>query len=251
MYDVILFGGTTEGRLLCEFLSENKIKTLVCTATEYGEDLVNITSENLSFSHGKKSECEINALISSESPRLLIDATHPYAENITKFLRSACERGNIRYLRVLRESRPMDGCTGVSSLDEMISLLNSRSGVIFSALGGKEAQPLTAVSGYKSRLFLRLLPRPEVLSSCLSLGYPASSLICMQGPFSYELNRAMFSAVGANILITKESGAVGGFDEKLRAALSLGMEVIVLRRPAEKDGLSLSEACLKAGDLIK
>lgn len=40
MSDVIIFGGTTEGRRLAEFCGEHKIQTVVCVVSEYGEMLV-------------------------------------------------------------------------------------------------------------------------------------------------------------------------------------------------------------------
>ena len=62
----------------------------------------------------------------------------------------------------------------------------------------------------------------------------------MQGPFPEELNTAMFHASKADILLTKESGAAGGFPEKLLAAHACGMTVAVLARPTETDGLPLN-----------
>ena len=251
MYDIILFGGTTEGRLLAGYLSDKSIKTLVCTATEYGGELVNITSSSITITTGRKDESEIRALLKIHRPRLVIDATHPYASDVTKNLRSACEAEKSEYLRVLRERRSVDGCTEAADMDELISLLNAGSGVIFSALGAKEAAALTKVKDYNSRVFLRILPQPAALETCLELGYAPSNIICMQGPFSQEINRAMFQAAKAEILVTKESGAAGGFEEKLRAASDLNMETIVLRRPTEAEGLSLSEAYGKIGELFK
>jgi precorrin-6x reductase len=55
----------------------------------------------------------------------------------------------------------------------------------------------------------------------------------MQGPFSETLNRAMFEAADARILVTKDSGREGGFPEKVRAAKALGMKVAVLERPGK------------------
>ena len=40
MHKIVLFGGTTEGRILTEFLSQNKIPSIVCVATEYGEKVL-------------------------------------------------------------------------------------------------------------------------------------------------------------------------------------------------------------------
>ena len=64
----------------------------------------------------------------------------------------------------------------------------------------------------------------------------------MQGPFTRELNEAMLRQVGAQWLVTKDSGTVGGTAEKLAAARDVGARCIVVTRPAEGDGaLSLRE----------
>ena len=80
------------------------------------------------------------------------------------------------------------------------------------------------------------------MRTCLDLGYRPERLICMQGPFSEGLNRAMFKAANAGILVTKNSGAAGGFPEKARAAESLGMVTAVLAKPYESGGVSLEYA---------
>ena len=68
------------------------------------------------------------------------------------------------------------------------------------------------------------------------------NLCGMQGPFSKEFNMAQFKEVGADILVTKESGNVGGFLEKTDAAKECGMEVVVLSRLVDEEGISVEEA---------
>ena len=53
-----------------------------------------------------------------------------------------------------------------------------------------------------------------------SLGFVGKHLICMQGPFSRELNTAMLRQFDAAYLVTKDSGKVGGFEEKLAVAFN-------------------------------
>lgn len=67
----------------------------------------------------------------------------------------------------------------------------------------------------------------------------------MQGPFSEELNLAMLRQIRARWLVTKASGAAGGFQEKLAAARRAGARVVVIRRPREETGLSLRELAEK------
>ena len=64
----------------------------------------------------------------------------------------------------------------------------------------------------------------------------------MQGPFSYELNRALMLQNGIKNLITKNSGRNGGYEEKVKAALDLGVTVHVIERPVKDEGISVSEA---------
>jgi precorrin-6A/cobalt-precorrin-6A reductase len=58
----------------------------------------------------------------------------------------------------------------------------------------------------------------------------------MQGPFSLELNRALFKQYGAEVVVTKNSGVVGGTDTKIAAALELALPVVVINRPREQEG---------------
>ena len=108
-------------------------------------------------------------------------------------------------------------------------------------MGAKEAQSLTGVDNFQERVYLRMLPSPEGMRSCLDLGYPMKNLCGMQGPFSKEFNIAQFKETGADILVTKESGNAGGFLEKTDAARECGMKIVVLARVKE-EGLSIEEA---------
>ncbi|MBR3038905.1 MAG: precorrin-6Y C5,15-methyltransferase (decarboxylating) subunit CbiT, partial [Clostridia bacterium] len=76
-----------------------------------------------------------------------------------------------------------------------------------------------------------------------ALGFSGKHLICMQGPFSEELNEATIRAIDAKILVTKDTGASGGFAEKIRAAKNCGATPVVIRRPDEETGVSAAE-CL-------
>ena len=93
--------------------------------------------------------------------------------------------------------------------------------------------------GYKERLYARVLSTPEVVKTCAELGFEGKHLICMQGPFSEELNVAMMRQIDAAYLVTKESGKAGGFEEKIRAAKKAGAKAVVIGRPSVEKGMSL------------
>ena len=241
MAEILLFGGTSEGRELAAFLKARNISALVCVATEYGESLLD-AGGSVEVHTGRLNEDAMAGLIQEHGPRLVLDATHPYADAVSRNIRAACAKVTTAYLRVKRESAAEDGFMTFPTMDALIAWLNTTEGVIFSGLGAKEARALTAVTGFERRVWLRILPFAEGLNACIGAGFPAKHIICMQGPFSMELNAAMFRAAKASILITKESGAAGGFLEKLAAARACGMRVAVLKRPDEGAGVTLEEA---------
>ena len=90
---VILFAGTTEGRILANWLDEQSgVTGIVCVATEYGAELL---EEEMSLKHltvhcGRLDEGAMEAFLKKESPSLVIDATHPYAQVVTANIRKAC-----------------------------------------------------------------------------------------------------------------------------------------------------------------
>ncbi len=239
MADIILFGGTTEGRRLSELLKAENIKTVACVATEYGGSLCP-EGGSLSVKCGRLDADDIAELINEHGPRCVIDATHPYAFGVSENISLACSKTGTKYIRVLRESCSGEGCVEFDSLEELIFWLSNNSGTVFSTLGVKEASLLASIPNFESRVWLRILPSAEGLASCIELGFPPKHIICMQGPFSKEINKTMLAFASADILVTKESGPAGGFPEKLDAAKELGITVAVIRRRKE-NGISFED----------
>ncbi len=248
MYDVVLFGGTEEGRLLAEFLAEMPLTSCVSVATAYGESLLT-GNARLTVRQGRMLPEAVLDFLGTHRPRLVLDATHPYAQHISDTLQDCCARLNLPLLRIIRGTQTVEGCRCFGDMESMTAYLNTVEGRIFSTMGAKEASALTHVRDYAQRVTLRRRPCREPLAEVLALGFPAKHIICMQGPFSEELNKAMFAAAGCRILVTKESGAAGGFSEKIAAAQALGMEICVWTRPRRESGVDLEGAKEKIREL--
>ena len=116
---VLLFAGTTEGRLLADLLDHQPgVIGIVCVATEYGAELLEeeIPLKHLKVHCGRLDEKEIEAFLEKESPSLVIDATHPYAQVVTANIRKACEKyPDIRLLRCLRKESGDEAENGKNS----------------------------------------------------------------------------------------------------------------------------------------
>ena len=53
----------------------------------------------------------------------------------------------------------------------------------------------------------------------------------MQGVFSKEFNKSLMKELDVDVIITKESGEIGGAPSKIEAAHELGIDVILVNRP--------------------
>ena len=248
MVKAVVFGGTAEGRKLCEVCAEHAIPTRYCVATTDGARPVE-SLPNVDVHVGRLSAGEMLSLMRQDRPALVIDATHPYAAEASRNIAAACQSSGIPLIRVAREKADEQGCMYFASMDGLLAWLEREPGTVFAATGVSYAEAFARLPGFQSRVWLRILPNMESLRACFDLGYRPERLICMQGPFSEELNVAMFKAADARILVTKNSGAAGGFSEKARAAGSLGMATAVLAKPNDPGGVSLEAARLRIMEL--
>ncbi|HIT85702.1 MAG TPA: precorrin-6A reductase [Candidatus Ornithomonoglobus intestinigallinarum] len=229
----LLFGGTTEGREAAAILKESGADFILSVATEYGREVMKDSGINILC--GRLGADEIASLIKKEGIKLVIDATHPYAEKASENIEAACLETSTEYLAITRESERIDGGLVVESAAEAAAAAAELDGKIFIATGSKEAEAFKILP--PERLTVRVLPSEENIKKLESMG--AVNIIAAKGPFSEAENIKMMS--GCGILITKESGKNGGFGEKLSAAKKLGMKVIIIKRPRGKRGISIEE----------
>lgn len=245
MNNVLLFAGTTEGRRIAKACMGQNISLHVSVATEYGETRIE-PADNINIVHGRKNAEEIGKLIEESAAELVIDATHPYATEVTQILRRVCEEKGLEYIRLLRGNSTSCGasCVYVADSKEAAEYLNSTSGNILLTTGSKDLEHYTAVSDFKSRIYARILPMPETIERARELGYDFSHIIGMQGPFNEELNAAMFKMLDIRYMVSKDTGSEGGFSEKIAAAESCGVISVIITRPPDEEGLSCEE-CLE------
>lgn len=241
MYKLCVFGGTTEGRELVEFLNTQPCRVTACVATEYGQTLLP-EGENLTVSARPLPVGEIGALLQAERFDLVIDATHPYAASITRSIAAACEAAGVEHWRLLRgASEAPEDAVFAENTDEAVRFLSGTEGNILLTTGSKELSKFAALPDFAARCWARVLPLPASLEACGAAGLSPSHIFALQGPFSREMDEAMLHRTGARWLVTKDGGAAGGFQEKAAAARHAGARLLVIGRPAQETGSSLPE----------
>lgn len=247
--EVLVFGGTTEGREMAEWLSaRGTCSVVVSSLTEYGGSLVEGLPNVESFT-GRMLPDVMEQLMRTRPFSCVVDATHPYAAGVSTSIATACENTSTPLLRVIREGEPVGPWTGVQDAAEAARLVAECTGNVLLTTGSNDlAVYVAAVDGYKERLYARILPLEKSIANADSLGIPLDHIVAMKGPFSKELNCALIRQFDIKVLVTKASGKSGGFWEKVEAARECGAELIVVHRPVEEEGLNIAEAKSELAD---
>ena len=233
---ILLFGGTGEGRELAEWMLSQGLDATVCVATEYGETLL---PDGAQVHVGRLDAGAMETLMAG-GYTLVIDATHPYAVEVTKNIRAAAQAAGLPCLRLLRQSDREDGCQKAADMAAAADLLEGLPGKVLLTTGSKELDAF-ARPGLRERCCPRVLPMADSLERCLALGFPPKNIICMRGPFTKEMNLATLRQFHVRTLVTKDTGGYGGFRAKADAAREAGCDLVVVERPQTEEGLTLEE----------
>ena len=241
--DILIFGGTAEGRQLVEWLdTRGTCHVVACTATEYGASLLP-GGEHVQVLQGPLSPDQKQQIMSEHDFACIVDATHPFALHISESVAALAASHGVDLLRIEREHIEDGPWHGVANAEEAAAYLATTTGNILLTTGSKDLAAFTqAIPHFETRLWVRVLPVQESLAHATQLGIPTDHIIAMQGPFSQAFNSALIRELNIAHLVTKQSGTTGGFAEKVAAADECNIELVVILRPAQEAGLSLDEA---------
>ncbi|WP_432665692.1 precorrin-6A reductase [Wukongibacter baidiensis] len=251
---ILVLSGTKDGREIVYGLLDKGYDLIVTTATGYGKSLyeekngLRVVSERLDYDGMIK-------LINDNSVKLAIDATHPYADKVSDNIHKACNDLKIEYIRYQRQESILDNYADIIEwavdYNEAAEKLIEASGNVLLTTGSKTLEVFSSKLSVE-RLYARLLPTSSILKKCEDIGLEPSNIIAMQGPFSKEMNIEIIKKYNIDILVTKDSGKVGGTIEKFEAAKEMGIPVIVISRPELNESTVLNnidELTLKVSEL--
>lgn len=200
---------------------------------------------------GPKEKDGICAMIKDAD--LVIDATHPYAVIVTDNIRRAAEETGVERLRLLRDDSDCETADEdivyVKDASEAAAFAAADGGRVLLTTGSKELG-VYADAMDPERMYPRVLPVVSSIQACEDAGVPHRNIIAAWGPFSEEWNKAVLKDCRIGLMVTKDSGAAGGFAEKINAARSCGVKVCVIRRP-EEEGMALDQILAYCREKLK
>lgn len=245
---ILLFGGTTEGRKLSQKLCQRNFQVTCCVATAAGKAQLP-TLPNLQVLVGRLDETEILSVLQRDDFRLVVDATHPYAQKVSEAAAKAALALKLPYWRVLRPASDLSGCILAKTVAQACSL--AAPGNVLAATGSKQIAEYCCLPNWESRLFARVLPEPESLALCRAAGLQPWQILPGKGPFTLQENLQLMRRYQIATLVTKDGGAAGGFLEKKKAAQLLNIRCIVIGRPLEKQtGMTVEQVLEKLDSLM-
>jgi cobalt-factor III methyltransferase len=228
-----VFAGTSDGNALAMELSRQGYRVIVSTASDYGGELAAIALPGVEVRSGRQGMTTRREQLLHSRAMAIIDATHPFAIEISKQLIQLSAELSIPYIRYERPAAVIpDFARSVADMPAAARLAIEIGRRIFLATGIKDLETFVRGPDADQReWFLRLTPDAGSLDIALKAGIPRSHLCAIQGPFSVDLNVALWSAWKVDCVVTKESGEAGGFTSKVEAADRLGISLVAVKRP--------------------
>lgn len=232
-----LIGGTQESAELAKTLVDFHLPCVVTVVSESARALYPVTPL-LQIWVGTLSSVEINLFLQQYQIDRILDASHPFAADISRLAIAVAAEQQIPYLRYERpivhlpdRNTPPPNVEYFASFAALLStnrLLNQR--VLLTV--GYRALPLFTSWQTQTYLFARILPSPVALQTALNAGFTPDRIIALRPPISAALETALWQQWNISMVVTKASGAAGGEDIKQQVAAALGVHLIVIERPA-------------------
>lgn len=225
MVKALILGGTTEATALAKRLAGHpRIDARVSLAGRTKNPVLPPLPTRIGGFGGVEGLADY---LRAESIQAVVDATHPFADQISANAAKACAQAGVP-LRVLTRpawvAGPGDRWIGVADMDAAALALRDLGDTVFLTIGRQEVAAFEAMPD--KRYLIRAVDPPEPMPSL-----PRMSLILDRGPFTLEGELALMRGERIEVVVSKNSGG-RATDAKLVAARKLGLPVVMVERPA-------------------
>ncbi len=231
---VWVFSGTGDGNALAAGLVKEGWNVIVSVATEYGREVLESKYPGLTVCVGRMGVEARRVELQRSRACWIVDATHPFASEISTQLIQLSKEIGIPYIRYERPpSKKIDSAIYCHDMSQAAKQALQKGKRIFLGTGTKDLVTFVEAPSEPSvQWFVRMTPDSSSLAEALRLAIPRENICAMQGPFTHEFNEALWRNWKIDCIVTKESGEAGGYLAKVEAAKSLDIPLIVVQRPS-------------------
>ena len=222
-----VIGGTSNATEICSRLTTLGYKIIVSVTTDFGRQLSELPG--VVVVKAMLNPHDMEQLIKEYSVDLIVDASHPFAVEVSTNAMRLAEKQGLKYLRYERQNSKFEGAVYVNDYEDVVAYLAQKEGNVLLTTGSKHVSRFMPLGA--ERLFARVLSTSDSVVLCEQAGLKPVSIIAMCGVGSVDLNVALMHEFSIRYLVTKESGAEGGLTQKLEAAKRAKVEVVIIQRP--------------------
>jgi len=221
---ILVFGGTTEGRRAAEVLEEAGTPYFYSTRTDgQAVELVNGTRLSGGMDVPQMVDCCRRHAI-----RLIVDAAHPFAEELHRNLLFVAQHIGVPIVRYNRLFPPRDETlTWCKGYHDAITKLEAQGIESLLALTGVNNIGTLRPYWQRHQCWVRILNRSFSQMVARKASFPEDHLVY----YEQDDTRQLLEQLKPQAILTKESGESGGFVEKVEAAKAMGVKVFVIERP--------------------
>lgn len=220
----LILGGTTEATALAKLLAGHP--SIAATVSLAGRTRNPVLPPLPTRIGGFGGAAGLADFLRDNAIDAVVDATHPFADQISANAAAACRETGVRLLVLTR--RPWQAGEGdrwipVADMAAAAEALRPLGEGVFLTIGRQELAPFEAVPD--KRYLIRAVDPPEPMPAL-----PHATLILDRGPFTLEGELALLRQHRIDALVSKNSGG-RATDAKLEAARRLGLPVVMVERP--------------------
>jgi precorrin-6A/cobalt-precorrin-6A reductase len=232
---VLILGGTTDASELAHRLaSDSRFATSLSLAGRTSHPRVQPVPTR---SGGFGGISGLVAWLEREAIETVIDATHPYADQISAHAVAACGQLGIPLATIMRPAwrpQPDDRWLDVASAEAAADALGATPQNVFLSIGRLE---LGAFASSPQHHYVARTIEPPV-----DIALPPDlRLIFERGPFDAQAETALLTQEKIDIVVSKNSGGAATYT-KIEAARGLGIPVVMIRRPRKLHGHAVNDA---------
>ena len=221
--NLLVLGGTTEASALAQALANRDVQATFSYAGRVDQPRAQPIPHRVGGFGGVDG---LVAYLRDHNISHVIDATHPFAAQMSWNAVHACRAANVALLALQRpewRAGNGDNWRHVPDIAGAVTALDGPAQRVMLALGRMHMAEFAAQPQH--HYVLRLVDAPKQTP-----GLPLHTVVVARGPFTVEADTALFQKHGVEIVVCKNAGGSGA-EAKLHAARALGLPVVMIDRP--------------------
>jgi len=227
-----LIGGTRESVQLARAIAQSNLPCVITVTTESARSLYPFTPM-LQVWVGRLDEQQLEDFLQIHQIGCILDASHPFAVEVSKMAIAAAVSHKLPYLRYERPRLEESSKPNEIVLDSFETLLTGdylKGQRVLLIVGYRPLEQFRSWQSY-TVLFARILPSVTALEAALTADFTPDRLIALRPPVSADLEKALWQQWQISMVVSKASGMAGGEDVKRQVAAELGVTWVAIARP--------------------